>query len=93
MGEGIMYNHAKYLIIKDGGLEQPIVFPNTFTHSDVARRYGYDNIISAGFVSFGDVGSGDVGSACYGKSVSLGIGGERIGLDAELIDKYILGRI
>lgn len=62
-------NKMKYIVINNSGFEEPVMFGETMTHSDVALALaGFDatNIVSAGFV----VGNSE-GLTCYGRSVSL----------------------
>lgn len=61
---------AKYVIIKFGSDEEPIVFSETIHHSAVARQFvGVDDsrIVSAGFVHIDSDGK----YRCHGESWSL----------------------
>ena len=79
----------KYIIFKDGGLEVPIIFPETMDHSQFV---GF-RPISAGFVSFY---GGDVpleGASCNDNAILACVGGEStsLGLKSRLVeDKEIL---
>ena len=75
-------DHAKYIIIKGGGLELPVVFSPLLKHSDVAKGFV---IAAAGFC---DISNNEV--ACWGKSVSLDIESRPVE-DAYLIRRQILG--
>lgn len=60
--------NGKYIMIpgRFGG-DTPILFPHSESHSDVARAFGSDLPISAGFFSIVD-GRFE----CFGKSTTLG---------------------
>lgn len=60
----------KYVIIDDGGIEVPFIFPCFWNHDDMARVIeGRGNVVSAGFLKRDDLGNLYV----TGKSVSLGV--------------------
>jgi len=64
---------SKYIIIDDGRILSPFLFPEWETHSDIARvlkRHGGD-VVSAGFVAFGVDADNRVSVAAYGNSESL----------------------
>lgn len=56
---------AKYLIIKVGNIEQPVVFSELMAHSDVALGIG-GTVVGAGFCYINDLGR----YQSYGESVS-----------------------
>lgn len=60
----------KYIIVKRGGLELPIVFDEIFNHSDIG--YGAD-VVAAGFCNIGDRGESEPTWACWGKSTTLNV--------------------
>lgn len=79
---------AKYII---GGYNQePIVFPETITHSDMARNMGWVGedrcVVGAGFVYV----KGDQYKV-YGESVSLRVK-SRGETDEQILNKYLGGR-
>jgi len=89
-----MHWKAKYII---GGVNQePIVFPGTIQHADMARNMGwvgqdlmtdmYKGVVGAGFVFIED-GEYHV----YGESISLSVKsrGEQ---DQKILNKYLGGR-
>jgi len=57
---------AKYIVVDDLFCENIIVFGHELIHHNVAIKFGLENIISAGFVTFTDKGP-----ECYGRSTSL----------------------
>jgi hypothetical protein len=59
----------KYIIVKLGDTERPIVFASALTHSTVAHNLGFKgkSVISAGFINMDPV----EGLLCFGKSISL----------------------
>ena len=59
----------KYIIIDDGGLEVPVIFPPHWDHAQTAQKFPGRDVISAGFVKRD--GSGYL--YVTGKSVSLGL--------------------
>jgi hypothetical protein len=70
---------AKYIVIRDGLMESPVVFPEWLTHYDIARALvGVDGIgaglvLSAGFVEiYSDSPLGLV-VECSGESTSLSL--------------------
>ena len=68
----------KYLIIKKGGLELPVIFSEIESHDEVAKKLNvFSDLVSAGFCRFEMDENGDGTAAlsvrCWGKSVSLGI--------------------
>jgi len=65
----------KYVMIKSNNFETPFVFPDTETHSDVAKRLNHnlEHVVSAGFCNHGVRENGEVEWACWGKSISLNI--------------------
>lgn len=76
--------HKKYIIVSIANLESPILFPGWISHSEFAKAFPVENIISAGFVRFD--GSEFVAFGC---SESLGISG-RGEVDSEIINKAFL---
>ena len=76
----------KYIIVEECGIELAIIFHHILTHADVARAYGRDNVIAAGFFYASDVGEVKV----YGESWSLG-GVVSRPEDAKIISKSIWG--
>lgn len=70
----------KYIIVLDDcGGEQPIIFPEMLTHSDVAIKY---KVVSAGFMSLGLCGV-----SVWGKSLSLNVPSRTE--DEEIIRKFL----
>ena len=61
----------KYVIAKEGGLEQPIIFPTTMNHSDIVVRRA--TIVSAGFVDFYAVEGCKLHFKTRGSSTTLGL--------------------
>lgn len=48
----------KYIIVEEGGLELPVIFPVIWNHSDVAARINDCNtVVSAGFLKRNDSGN------------------------------------
>ena len=78
-----MGDDLKYVIVEEHGCESPIIFPALVDHSSFKGLHP----VAAGFVSIdGMIGMPDV--ACWGESVSLGIG-SRAG-DAVLIKRELV---
>ena len=58
----------KYIMIQEEGKPVcPIIFPEVLEHEDVARKWGFEKVVSAGFVIIEDL----VGVQAYGISDSL----------------------
>jgi hypothetical protein len=70
---------VKYIVIKTGGGECPLLFPRDFSHRYMADLFAPAPIVAAGFVH-----EGQDGISCGGESAGLRIG-SRGGLDAALI--------
>lgn len=68
-----MFNKGKYVIgtVTEGMLsvDVAILFPETVSHSHIARTIFKGEVISAGFFSIDSAGDASV----YGESVSLGL--------------------
>ncbi len=83
---------TKYIIVKVGAIELPIVFPELLVHYDVACGLGYrGKVVGAGFCEVGaetDTPFADYN--CFGKSESLNVESRR-GVDAEILNKYLRG--
>jgi hypothetical protein len=64
---------TKYIVFKDGGNEEIVIFGCTQNHSDIAdfMRLGKDDIVSAGFVNIYIDSNDKIVVHCYGKSDSL----------------------
>ena len=79
---------AKYII--GGHMEQPIVFPETITHADMARNMGWVGedrcVVGAGFIFL----DGDEYKT-YGESVSLRVK-SRGETDEWILNRYLGGR-
>ncbi|MEI8396988.1 MAG: hypothetical protein WCF85_19860 [Rhodospirillaceae bacterium] len=78
----------KYIIVRDGEYEFPVMFANAWAHSDVARKLRGDgqSVIGAGFVMTDDGGR----VVCSGRSSSLGIS-SRPERDAAVIRAWLAG--
>jgi hypothetical protein len=79
---------AKYII--GGYMQQPIVFPETINHSDMARYLGWigeeNKVVGAGFVSIQDDGY-----KVYGESISLRVKNRGIE-DEKILNRYLGGK-
>ena len=71
---------SKYVIIKQGGVEIPLVFSKIVTHEDVATK---DDVISAGFCELDGAGKWIVG----GRSFSLNLMARP--QDAQILNEYL----
>jgi len=74
---------GKYIVVKAGGLETPIAFPEYLVHADVAKALGYE-VISAGFFYNED------GFQCFGDSFSLKVK-SRFQVDSDLMMQRLGG--
>lgn len=70
----------KYIIIKDGEQELPVVFAGFFSHDSIAVGR---TVVSAGFCSVSSLGW-----RCWGKSASLGIV-SRNTLDEAIMNEWL----
>jgi phage major head subunit gpT-like protein len=61
----------KYIVFKDGNLEDIITFSELMDHSRAARALDPDRIISAGFIDIAVNEQGKLDVACFGKSITL----------------------
>jgi N-acetylglucosamine-6-phosphate deacetylase len=61
----------KYIVFKDGNLEDIITFSELMDHSQAARALDRDRIISAGFIDIAVNEQGKLDVACFGKSTTL----------------------
>jgi len=77
----------KYIMTKDN---EPILFPPTINHSDMAR-YIRGKIVSAGFVSFRAIDDGDslnsVEAHAHGYSLTLNMESRKE--DSEIINRFL----
>lgn len=75
----------KYIVINDGGLEIPIIFPSLLQHKTVA---GEKEVVSAGELSlFADINGVSVRASVWGKSVGLNVCSRQ--KDINLIEKMM----
>ena len=83
---------TKYIIVRQGALELPIVFPDLLVHYDVARDLGYKGkVVAAGFCEVGaESDSPAADYNCFGKSESLNVESRR-SVDAAILNKYLRG--
>jgi hypothetical protein len=81
-----MFTAWKYIIIQEGGLEIPILFPEILPHKDMAKG---KVVISAGFVSMESYEDA-IGIKCYGESVTLGKESRPI-VDGDIIEAMLNG--
>ena len=65
-----MNEDSKYIIIKTMGHEVPVMFSMLISHSDFARAYDTDYIVSAGMFDV-YVKDGEIQCSAYGKSITL----------------------
>lgn len=83
-----MFWKAKYII--GGRMQEPIVFPETIQHADMARNLGWvgddKKVVGAGFVCIQDDGY-----KVYGESVSLRAK-NRGAEDERILNKYLGGK-
>lgn len=75
----------KYIIFKTGGLETPILFPETMTHSDVARQLMADPI-SAGFWTVRNKEDQESTFEAFGMSVTLNL--KSRDEDSDILNKF-----
>ena len=73
---------SKYIIIKQGGVEVPLVFSKIVTHEDIATK---DCVISAGFCELDGTGKWIVG----GRSLSLNLMARP--QDAQILNEHLCG--
>ena len=69
----------KYIVLKTGGRESPVLFPGGFSHRYLADLFAPAPVVAAGFVH-----EGPDGIRCGGESAGLRIG-SRGGVDVALI--------
>ncbi|WP_295388651.1 hypothetical protein [uncultured Thiodictyon sp.] len=69
----------KYIVLKTGGRECPVLFPSDFSHRYLADLFAPAPVVAAGFVH-----EGPDGISCGGESAGLRIG-SRGGVDVALI--------
>lgn len=69
----------KYIILRNGDRESPVLFPREFSHRYMADLFAPAPIVAAGFVR-----EAQDGISCGGESAGLRIG-SRHGLDVALI--------
>lgn len=72
----------KYIIVDSQYIDEPYIFPDHINHSDFARLFDPQKVISAGFVL-----SSTNGITCYGRSESLNIGSRSE--DTDIINKML----
>lgn len=82
-----MLKRLKYVIVKNGNLELPIVFSDALTHSIVSNGCG--EAVSAGECAIFIGENNQIETDCYGKSVTLGVV-SRNKIDAKIIKKEIV---
>jgi hypothetical protein len=70
---------VKYIVLRDGDREWPLLFPNELSHLHMADLFAPAPVAAAGFVR-----EGPDGIACWGESVGLRIA-SRYQVDAALI--------
>lgn len=58
----------KYIVVRQGGIEEPFIFSDTQAHADVARKVG-GIVMGAGFCGINAEGQ----FSCWGESVTLKI--------------------
>ncbi len=58
----------KYIVVLSDGFEGPIMFPDYFTHKEVA---GNRKVVSAGFCDFTADQDGTIKGCAFGESTSL----------------------
>jgi hypothetical protein len=67
---------GKYIIVKNGGIPTPILFPSHLNHADVAEGFGTLEILSAGMFEVGadptETDPDSIGVSVFGESVTLG---------------------
>jgi hypothetical protein len=63
----------KYIIFKDGCLEDIITFSELMNHNNMARALAPESIISAGFLEVYAGEDGQLGVACFGESTTLSL--------------------
>ena len=78
-------SRKKYIVIKAGTLEMPILFSELQSHVEVAAAFGHP-VLGAGF--WGEDTEGRF--VCYGKSVSLQIE-SRPEEDAAVMNRLFIG--
>lgn len=76
---------SKYVILRVGGTDLPIVFSDLMTHADVARPLcaHRGEPVAAGFCYINDAGR----YTCYGESVSLRL--ESRPEDGAILNRYL----
>ena len=66
----------KYIILKAGGLELPVVFSENMAHAAVARSLGNTaDVVGAGFFTLNSV---DEEAIAYGESFSLNVKARKV---------------
>jgi hypothetical protein len=76
---------AKYIIIKRGGIEYPLVFSELMEHAATARAIGGD-VLSGGFCY-----TEDDTWVCYGESISLRLK-SRGDVDSKVLNEMLTAR-
>ena len=75
---------CKYIIVKQGSIEQPFVFSELSQHADVARAIGGD-VTGAGFCF-----TADDRYECYGESISCKVK-SRGEVDSKILNRLLGG--
>jgi hypothetical protein len=61
----------KYIVFKDGSIEDIITFSELMNHNRAALALDPESIISAGFLEVYAGDDGELGVACFGESTTL----------------------
>ena len=75
----------KYIIIKEGSIEMPILFPGLLNHIDVARGTGKE-AVGAGFWDIDTNNPDKIEYFAYGESITLGIKSRE--QDSEILNRF-----
>jgi len=79
---------SKYIIVKNGDWELPVVFSPLIPHSSVVVNSDKSCIVSAGLCAFTCQEAGRGIWTCWGKSGSLGLQ-SRMGRDAAILNREL----
>ena len=73
----------KYIVVRIGGVEFPLIFARELAHDEVADAVGRETVTAAGFIAIEATSA-----VCSGASTSLGIRSRRA-IDADLVMRWL----
>ena len=79
-------SRRKYIVVRQGTLEMPILFSELQSHAEVAHAFKPAEVISAGFWGT----NADDRFVCYGESVSLKLKAREVE-DSRIMNQLFIG--